>query len=110
MGGHPAPTRPVSQPPKPAWKGSCFPHLIKSSDVASHISGAQRLANGNTLVCDGPAGTFFEVTVDGETRSRLTGDVDYDSAAEVAALCAVAREFGLPVLIGVDDPERYPPE
>lgn len=32
---------------------------------ADHISGAQRQPNGNTLICDGPAGTFFEVTPDG---------------------------------------------
>jgi hypothetical protein len=29
---------------------------------ALNVSGAQRLANGNTLICDGPHGTFFEVT------------------------------------------------
>ena len=28
---------------------------------ASYISGAQRLANGNTLICDGAHGTFFEI-------------------------------------------------
>lgn len=33
---------------------------------ADHISGAQRLPNGNTLICDGPAGHFFEVTPSGE--------------------------------------------
>ncbi|KAA3642707.1 MAG: arylsulfotransferase (ASST) [Chloroflexi bacterium] len=33
---------------------------------ADHISGAQRLPNGNTLICDGPSGYFFEVTEDGE--------------------------------------------
>jgi len=27
-----------------------------------NISGAQRLPNGNTLICDGPHGIFFEVT------------------------------------------------
>jgi hypothetical protein len=32
-----------------------------------HISGAERLPNGNTFVCDGPAGRFFEITADGET-------------------------------------------
>jgi hypothetical protein len=31
------------------------------------ISGAQRLPNGNTLINDGPHGTFFEVTPEGET-------------------------------------------
>ena len=34
---------------------------------AAIISGAQRLANGDTLVTDGPAGRFFEVTPDGQT-------------------------------------------
>jgi hypothetical protein len=33
---------------------------------ADHISGAQRLPNGNTLICDGPHGTLFEVTPEGE--------------------------------------------
>jgi hypothetical protein len=28
---------------------------------ASYISGAQRLPNGNTLICDGAHGTFFEI-------------------------------------------------
>jgi outer membrane protein assembly factor BamB len=31
-----------------------------------YISGAQRLANGNTLVCEGCDGRIFEVTADGE--------------------------------------------
>jgi hypothetical protein len=34
---------------------------------ASNVSGAQRLANGNTLITEGPAGRLFEVTADGET-------------------------------------------
>ena len=33
---------------------------------AHHISGAQRLPNGNTLICSGIAGHLFEVTSDGE--------------------------------------------
>jgi len=32
---------------------------------AVNISGAQRLANGNTLICNGPAGVFFEVQSNG---------------------------------------------
>jgi hypothetical protein len=32
---------------------------------ATNISGAQRLANGNTLVTEGPSGRLFEVTQDG---------------------------------------------
>jgi hypothetical protein len=34
---------------------------------APFISGAERLANGNTLICSGPNGTIFEVTPKGET-------------------------------------------
>jgi hypothetical protein len=33
---------------------------------ASHISGCQRLPNGNTFICEGPKGRFFEVTPDKE--------------------------------------------
>lgn len=33
---------------------------------ASFISGAQRLPNGNTLICSGPQGRLFEVTTAGE--------------------------------------------
>jgi hypothetical protein len=31
------------------------------------IGGATRLPNGNTLICNGPAGRFFEVTPEGDT-------------------------------------------
>ena len=34
---------------------------------ATNISGQQRLANGNTLICSGPQGYFFEVTPAGQT-------------------------------------------
>jgi hypothetical protein len=37
-----------------------------TSFFAAEISGAQRLPNGNTLICDGIHGTIFEVTVAGE--------------------------------------------
>jgi hypothetical protein len=33
---------------------------------AAYISGCQRLPNGNTLICEGTKGRFFEVTSDGE--------------------------------------------
>ncbi len=34
---------------------------------SSHISGAQRLENGNTFICEGAYGRLFEVTPEGET-------------------------------------------
>jgi len=36
----------------------------KSEFYSIHISGAQRLPNGNTLICSGEMGTIFEVTPD----------------------------------------------
>ena len=45
----------------------------------SFISGAHRLAGGNTLITSGPQGRFFEVTTDGEIVwefwSPTSGDV-----------------------------------
>ena len=43
-----------------------------SDFYASHISGAQRLLDGNTLICEGTAGNFFEVTSSGETIWQYT--------------------------------------
>ncbi len=40
---------------------------IPTDFYARNISGQQRLANGNTLICDGPSGYFFEVSTAGET-------------------------------------------
>ena len=37
----------------------------KSRFYSLHISGAQRLPNGNTLICSGASGTLFEVTPKG---------------------------------------------
>jgi hypothetical protein len=49
-------------PAAPSWQYS-----PPTTFFASIISGAQRLPSGNTLVTDGPAGRFFEVTPDGQT-------------------------------------------
>ena len=45
---------------------------------AEAISGAQRLANGNTLIDDGTHGTFIEVTSGGETVWRYVNPVVRD--------------------------------
>ena len=34
--------------------------------MSLHIAGAERLANGNTLICEGESGRIFEVTRDCE--------------------------------------------
>lgn len=49
-------------PAAPVWTYSATP---ATNFYAERISGSQRLPNGNTLVCDGPAGHFFEVTAAG---------------------------------------------
>src|SRR5262249_12045929 len=51
-------------PTAPTWQYQANP---PTSFFASIISGAQRLASGNTFVTDGPAGRFFEVTPAGDT-------------------------------------------
>jgi hypothetical protein len=39
---------------------------VPTDFFAANISGSQRQPNGNTLICDGPSGRFFEVTNEGE--------------------------------------------
>jgi hypothetical protein len=43
-----------------------------SSFYANQISGAERLKDGDTLICDGTAGKFFEVTSGGTTVWQYT--------------------------------------
>jgi len=45
---------------------------------SSHLSGANRLPNGNTLVCEGVAGRFFEVTSEGEVVWEYVNPVNAD--------------------------------
>jgi hypothetical protein len=46
-------------PSEPVW---VYTDANPFDFYASFISGAQRLPNGNTIICNGPIGTFFEVT------------------------------------------------
>ncbi|MFT3796243.1 aryl-sulfate sulfotransferase [Flavobacterium sp.] len=43
---------------------------------APFISGAEQLPNGNVLICNGPAGIFFEVSTSGETVWKYTNPVN----------------------------------
>jgi hypothetical protein len=52
------------EPLQPTWTYVADP---PDSFYAVNISGSQRLPDGNTLICSGPQGRFFEVTPDGET-------------------------------------------
>jgi hypothetical protein len=58
---------------------------------ATNISGAQRLPDGNTLICDGPDGYFFEVTPEGESVW------EYDHGSSVFRVTRYAADYaGLP--------------
>jgi hypothetical protein len=59
-------------PDKPVWTYSA----PKKADFFSFfISGAQRLPNGNTLICSGASGTVFEVTPEKETVWKYVNPV-----------------------------------
>jgi hypothetical protein len=51
-------------PARPTWT---YTARDRRSFFADFISGAHRLPNGNTFICSGPTGRFFEVTPRGET-------------------------------------------
>jgi hypothetical protein len=51
-------------PQNPIW---CYIADNPYDFFAGYLSSAQRLANGNTLICDGDHGVFFEVTSEKET-------------------------------------------
>ena len=63
-------------PEEPTWT---YQAEDRHSFFAPFISGAHRLENGNTFVCSGPQGRFFEVTPGGEIvweyRNPYHGDV-----------------------------------
>ncbi len=52
------------EPEQPTWE---YTAPTKEDFFSSFISGAQRLPNGNTLICEGAAGRVFEVTAAGKT-------------------------------------------
>jgi hypothetical protein len=64
----------------PTWgpKQAVWTYTAPTPDdfSANNISGAQRLPNGNTLICDGPKGTFFEVTPEGTVVWRYINPVN----------------------------------
>jgi hypothetical protein len=71
---------------------------------SAFISGAQRLENGNTLICSGAPGRIFEVTRDGEVvwdyRNPLGGEIDPPEHAGRAPPLALFRA----TRIGLDAP------
>jgi hypothetical protein len=56
------------------WRYTANP---PSNFYAYYISGAERLKDGDTLICDGASGKFFEVTPDGTTVWQWTNPYPY---------------------------------
>jgi hypothetical protein len=54
-------------PAAPAWTYTASP---PSSFYAANVSSAQRLPNGNTLIDNGPQGSFFEINTNAQTVWR----------------------------------------
>jgi hypothetical protein len=71
-GGYPLTAGSAVGPNALAWTYKADP---PSSFFSGEISGAQRLPNGDTLVCDGIHGTLFEVTSAGVTVWRYVNPV-----------------------------------
>ena len=61
------------EPEEPAWMYMADP---PTSFFSANISGAQRLANGNTLICSGAFGIIFEVAPDGDIVWEYVNPVD----------------------------------
>ena len=62
-------------PAEPVWT---YTAATPSDFYAHNISGAQRLPNGNTLICDGVHGTLFEVTPAGKTVWKYVNPITSD--------------------------------
>ena len=73
----------VFGPDAPIWS---YTAEIRNDFYADSISSAQRLSNGNTLICNGPAGLFFEVTTYGETVWQ------YDYGSPVFRVTAISAD------------------
>jgi hypothetical protein len=82
-------------PSEPVWIYQDPPRFF-----APFISGAERLPNGNTLVCSGPQGRVIEVTKDGKTVWEWInphgGDVAPDPKAGTAPPTALFRATRIP--------------
>lgn len=63
-------------PDSPVWSYSA---PIKADFYSALMSGAQRLSNGNTLICSGNNGTLFEVTPAGEVVWKYVNPFDEHS-------------------------------
>jgi len=73
----------------------------ESSFFSPYISGARRLPNGNTLICEGESAHVFEVTPDGETVWDFVSPFgDAASLGNIYRATRYAPEYVAPLLSG----------
>lgn len=70
-------------PDKPVWS---YASPGKKDFYSFYISGAQRLPNGNTLICSGANGTFFEVTAEKEVVWKYVNPLRVSGGVPIAGL------------------------
>ncbi len=80
-------------PQEPVWRYVGQP---KTGFYSSFLSGVQRLANGNTLICSGMQRSVFEVDPSGRTVWTYNAPTDGDPSAADAAPLPAPRMGGAP--------------
>jgi len=109
----PGPRQPFG-PEKPTWQYNEY--RTPGSFFAPFISSAQRLPNGNTLINNGPAGYFFEVTSRGQkvweyinpTAGAAQGDDAAFGAYRIWRYASNYQGFAGMNLTPGDPLEKYP--
>jgi hypothetical protein len=78
------------EPSTQTWVYTATP---PASFYAGHLSGAQRLANGDTLICNGETGQFFEVTTNGVTVWEYMNPFPYPSMNELFKVVYIPKNY-----------------
>ena len=73
---------------------------VETRFTAPTMSSAQRLPNGNTLICAGPVGTFFEITPDNKSIWRYKNP---------STISGIAKQGSMPSINDVFKAILYPP-
>jgi hypothetical protein len=77
-------------PEEPLW---CYTAENPLDFYAGYLSGAQRLPNGNTLVCDGDNGVFFEVTAAKKTVWSYINTIPNQMSNQVFKILCYSPEY-----------------
>ena len=95
----------VYGPAQPAWR---YKAENPEDFYSAEISGAHRLPNGNTLICAGVKGTFFEITPAGETVWQYVNPVVHNGILAQGELPGKDhRSHGWNAVFKI---HRYPPD